>query len=63
MFICGNFTEKQKKPCKFCRSFYLWGVGSGYCAVQGEGMMSWDHCTVSITREILEYGLKMENAK
>ena len=44
IILCGNFTKGQKKPCKWCKHFLLWGIGTGYCGKTGMDMMSWDHC-------------------
>ena len=44
MFICGNFTRGQKKPCKHCKNFFLWGISTGYCTKRNEDMQCHDHC-------------------
>lgn len=44
MFICGSFTHGQKKPCKYCKHFFLWGTSAGYCGKKKEDMMCSDHC-------------------
>lgn len=44
MFICGTFTYGQKKPCKTCKRFFLWGVSTGYCSQKKADMSTWEHC-------------------
>lgn len=44
MNLCGTFIRGQKKPCKHCRNFFLWGVSSGACIKHNVDMMTWDHC-------------------
>jgi len=44
IFICGNFTGNQKKPCKHCKHFMLWGVGYGYCLKHKTDIHCSDHC-------------------
>lgn len=43
-FICGAFTNSQKKPCKHCKHFALWGVSTGCCLKTGRDMQTWEHC-------------------
>lgn len=43
-FICGSFTDKQKKPCKHCKHFMLWGLSFGRCFKRNEDMSRSDHC-------------------
>jgi hypothetical protein len=42
--ICGSFTHGQKKPCKTCKHFWLWGVSTGHCFRHKVDMMIWEHC-------------------
>ena len=44
MNICGSFTKGQKKPCKHCKKFWLWGVSTGHCGQHNCDMMTWEHC-------------------
>lgn len=44
VIICGAFTNKTKKPCKYCSRFLLWGISTGYCFKHRKDMMTWDHC-------------------
>lgn len=44
MFVCGAFTKGQKKLCKHCCSFMLWGVSTGYCFKHKTDKMIWEHC-------------------
>lgn len=44
MQICGSFTDGQKKPCKTCKHFFLWGVNTGFCGKQMINMATWEHC-------------------
>jgi hypothetical protein len=44
MIVCGSYTGKQKKPCKHCIHFFLWGVGTGYCSKHKCDMFCNDHC-------------------
>ena len=43
-FICGNFTYGQRKPCKMCRHFFLWGISTGYCLRKKEDKQCHEHC-------------------
>lgn len=42
--IDGTFTNGRKKPCKYCRNFFMWGIGEGYCTCQHENKMCHEHC-------------------
>lgn len=44
MNICGAFTHGQKKPCKHCKNFFLWGVSTGCCTKHNCDMLTWEHC-------------------
>jgi len=44
IIICGNYTGKQRKPCKHCKHFFLWGIGAGYCGRLKADIMCHNHC-------------------
>lgn len=43
-FICGSHTYNQKKPCKNCKRFLLWGMSTGYCFKHKTDMQCSNHC-------------------
>jgi hypothetical protein len=44
MDICGSFTGKQKKPCKQCKRFFMWGVSYGRCDKLKDDVSCREHC-------------------
>lgn len=44
LHICGSFTSNQKKPCKNCKHFFLWGVSTGYCGKHNKDVSCKEHC-------------------
>lgn len=44
LHIDGNFTYGKKKPCKYCRSFFMWGIGEGHCIKNNQDRMCYEHC-------------------
>ncbi len=44
VFICGNFTNEKKKPCKYCINYFLWGISVGTCMKFNEYRNCNYHC-------------------
>lgn len=44
VIVCGAFTGKQKKPCKYCKNFLLWGISTGHCSKKNCDTQTWGHC-------------------
>lgn len=43
--IDGSWTGTQKKPCKHCKHFLLWGTSIGYCMRRDENFINCrEHC-------------------
>ena len=42
--ICGSFTYGQKKPCKYCERFFMWGTSTGYCSKHQQDKHCSEHC-------------------